>query len=105
MNASFTACAHGGGIDPSPKAWEAVMMGTIPIIQHSTLDDAYAQLPVVFIDDWDRLFGEVAKVRERLRVLRAKLAPYYEDATLRSLVTEVRAARGVLSADVTPSVR
>lgn len=89
MNVSFTVCVHGGGIDPSPKAWEAVMMGNIPIIQHSTLDDAYSQLPVVFIDDWDRLFGEVAKVRDRLQVLRSKLAPYYEDATLRSMVTEV----------------
>ena len=33
-------------LDPSPKAWEAIIAGTIPIIEHSTLDDAYSQLPV-----------------------------------------------------------
>ena len=32
--------------DPSPKAWEALLVGTIPVIEHSTLDDAYSQLPV-----------------------------------------------------------
>lgn len=33
-SASFLLCVHGGGLDPSPKAWEALLMGTIPIIQH-----------------------------------------------------------------------
>ena len=23
----FVACVHGGGIDPSPKAWEALLLG------------------------------------------------------------------------------
>jgi hypothetical protein len=89
LNASFIACVRGGGLDPSPKAWEAIMLGTIPIIQHSTLDDAYSQLPVVLIDDWSRLFGTVAKVRERLKFLRDKLGPYYSDPTLRTLVLQV----------------
>lgn len=52
----FIACIHGGGIDPSPKAWEALMVGTIPIIQHSTLDDAYSRLPVMFVHDWSEIF-------------------------------------------------
>jgi len=46
----FLLCVHGGGIDPSPKAWEAIIAGTIPIIEHSTLDDAYKELPVAFVD-------------------------------------------------------
>ena len=33
-------------IDPSPKAWEALLVGTIPVLEHSALDDAYSQLPV-----------------------------------------------------------
>ncbi len=69
----FLLCLHGGGADPSPKAWEAVLTGafrnlpsvmrslfnarqflfcsagTIPIIEHSALDDAYSQLPVAFV--------------------------------------------------------
>jgi hypothetical protein len=40
-NVPFVACPHGGGIDPSPKAWEALLVGSIPIIQRGFVDDAY----------------------------------------------------------------
>jgi len=30
---SFVICAHGGGLDPNPMAWSALMVGSIPIIQ------------------------------------------------------------------------
>eukprot|EP01034_Spumella_vulgaris_P040166 gene40166-49674_t len=53
---AFVACVHGGGIDPSPKAWEALLVGTIPIIQHSALDDAYERLPVMFVTEWSEIF-------------------------------------------------
>ena len=46
-------CPHGGGLDPSPKAWEALCLGCIPIIKHSALDDIYSEFPVVFVDDWN----------------------------------------------------
>jgi len=87
---SFVVCVHGGGIDPSPKAWEAIMMGTIPIIQHSTLDDAYAHLPVAFVNDWSDLFGNMNVVYRRLEVLRAALSPYYTNKDLRAEVLKVR---------------
>jgi hypothetical protein len=32
-DAPFVACPHGGGIDPSPKAWETLLVGSIPIVQ------------------------------------------------------------------------
>ena len=50
MNTSFTACAHGGGVDPAPKAFEALAAGSIPIIASSALDAAYqdsSRTPVV----------------------------------------------------------
>ncbi len=53
----FIACIHGGGIESSPKAWEALLVGTIPIIQHSTLDDAYERFPVMFVKDWSDVFA------------------------------------------------
>jgi hypothetical protein len=31
----FLACVRGGGLDPSPKAWEAILLGVVPIIQVS----------------------------------------------------------------------
>jgi hypothetical protein len=89
-NASFVLCVKGGGLDPSPKAWEAIMLGTIPIVHRSTLDDAYSLLPVVFVREWRQLFGPVEQVRERLRALRTQLTPYYSDPTLRAQVLEVR---------------
>jgi hypothetical protein len=87
---SFVACVNGGGLDPSPKAWEAIMLGTIPIIQHSTLDDAYSQLPVAFVGHWSTLFGNIAEVRARLVHIRAQLSPLYSDPRLRAKVLEVR---------------
>ena len=76
----FIACAHGGGMDPSPKAWEAIMAGTIPIIQHSTLDDAYAKLPVAFVDNWEQLLRPAnhSAMEDLLRGWIKKLQPYYE---------------------------
>tara|TARA_Y100000385_G_scaffold290617_1_gene364551 strand:- start:5191 stop:6090 length:900 start_codon:yes stop_codon:yes gene_type:complete len=50
----FIICAHGGGIDPSPKVWEALCVGCIPIIKHSSLDDVYSQFPVVFVDSFNK---------------------------------------------------
>lgn len=88
-SATFLVCVHGGGLDPSPKAWEAMMMGTIPIIQHNTLDDAYRQFPVVFVDDFRVLFGDKRAVKTRLRELKKLLAPYYDDKLKRSVVLEV----------------
>ncbi len=57
----FIACVRGGGIDPSPKAWEAMLVGTIPIIQHGTIDDAYERLPVMFVDNMEELFAPNAE--------------------------------------------
>ena len=40
---AFVLCVSGGGIDPAPKAFEALAAGSIPIIQHSSLDSACAR--------------------------------------------------------------
>jgi len=53
LSSKFTICVHGGGIDPSPRAWEALLCGSIPIMQHSTLDAAYSRFPVFYVDEWD----------------------------------------------------
>lgn len=50
---AFVLCASGGGIDPSPKAWQAILHGAIPIILSSPLDAAYRQLPTAIVPAWD----------------------------------------------------
>ena len=52
LNSKFCICVNGGGIDPSPKVWQALLCGCIPIIQRSSLDEAYSRFPVIYIDEW-----------------------------------------------------
>jgi hypothetical protein len=49
--AKFCLVIHGGGYDPCPKFFECMLYGTIPIIQHSPLDEAFCRYPIVFIDE------------------------------------------------------
>jgi hypothetical protein len=49
---AFVLCVEGGGLDPSPKAWQALLHGAIPIVRDSPLRAAYAELPVAFVQDW-----------------------------------------------------
>lgn len=51
----FTVCVHGGGLDVNPKLWEALLVGTIPIIrENKPYTDIYIDLdfPVVIVKDW-----------------------------------------------------
>lgn len=50
-NSIFCLCIHGGGYDPCPRFFEAILHGTIPIIQHSPLDEVFSKFPVLFIDE------------------------------------------------------
>ena len=45
----FCLIIHGGGYDLCPKFFECILYGTIPIIQHSPLDNVFNKYPVVFI--------------------------------------------------------
>ena len=87
----FIACPHGGGLDPSPKAWEAILVGTIPIIERSIVVDAYEHLPVVIIDSWEHLFHLNESAMEySLSQWITSLKPYYmEGSELRNQTLEV----------------
>jgi hypothetical protein len=82
---SFCICVHGNGIDPCPKAWEALSMGCIPIMKHSSLDEAYSRFPVVFVDSWDKkniTLNKLQKWRDELR-------PRFENPKLRAKVIKM----------------
>ncbi len=81
-NHPFTLCVQGGGLDPSPKAWMAIVNGSIPIIKSSPLDKAYSQLPVVIINEWNKEALSLTKLSSWLNVL----APYYNNKILRKKV-------------------
>jgi len=72
----FHICVHGGGIDPSPKAWETIILGSIPIIEHSSLDGAYSQLPVAFVKNMTD-FITWTNHTAVLQQWKEELEPYY----------------------------
>lgn len=49
---AFVLCAEGGGIDPSPKAWQSIANGAIPIMRETALKSAYSEFPAMFVPDW-----------------------------------------------------
>ena len=79
---SFVICVEGGGVDPSPKAWLALLYGAIPIIKRSALDGAYKHLPVAFVDDWTT----DAICTKRLARWRQDLSPFFDQPALRRSV-------------------
>jgi hypothetical protein len=71
----FIICAHGGGIDPCPKAWEALCVGCIPIIKKSSLDTIFDGLPVVKVNDWDNDTITVENMKSWLK----QYSRFYDD--------------------------
>ncbi len=49
---SFVLCAECGGLDPSPKAWQSILNGAIPIIRETALRSVYSEFPVMFVPHW-----------------------------------------------------
>lgn len=50
---SFVVCASGGGWDPCPKLWHALIHGSIPIVKRSALVDSLSKdLPMWIVDNW-----------------------------------------------------
>lgn len=82
QKSKFTVCAQGGGYDPCPKAWQAILCGCIPIIEHSPLDWAFERLPVVFVNSWQK---ETISI-ELLDKWEKDLSPYYIDLNKRKEV-------------------
>lgn len=84
-DSKFCICVHGGGYDPCPRFFEAILYGAIPIIEHSPLDDVFSKFPVVFVDKWtvDAISEEIlsAKLEE--------LHSYYEDKDKRMEVLQL----------------
>lgn len=53
----FVISPPGNGID-CVRHWEALLMGCIPIIQHSPIDILFDQLPVILINNWNEVTSD-----------------------------------------------
>ena len=50
----FCVAPRGNGID-THRTWEALYLGTIPIVTRSVLTEAHPELPLIVLDDWSQL--------------------------------------------------
>lgn len=50
----FCVSPPGRGID-THRCWEALMMGTIPLLIHTPFDYLFDTLPVIIVDDWETI--------------------------------------------------
>ena len=53
----FSLSPRGYGPD-TYRTWEALMVGSIPIVHTSQLDSLYADLPIVIVDNWETITQE-----------------------------------------------
>lgn len=53
-NHPFVVCPEGNGID-THRVWECLYMNTIPVMVRNINNSFYADLPILFIDDWEEL--------------------------------------------------
>jgi len=50
----FVLSPHGAGLD-CHRTWEALILGCIPVIKKSSMDDLFADLPVMIVNDWSEI--------------------------------------------------
>lgn len=50
---SFVLCVEGGGLDPSPKAWQSLYHGAIPIVRRNATSESYSGLPIAYVESWE----------------------------------------------------
>lgn len=83
----FLLCVHGGGIDPNPCAFSALLAGVIPIIAPFPGQGIYRGLPVLFTDgQWNEtaMYFTIGSLNKTLHYF----APFFENPNLHSTMVE-----------------
>lgn len=57
MEYNFVVSPHGNGYD-CHRTWEALILGIIPIVKTSEIDNVFEKLPVVIVKDWSEITPE-----------------------------------------------
>lgn len=55
---AFVLSPHGNGLD-CHRTWEALVLGAIPIIKTSPIDELFEELPVLIVDKWSDINEEL----------------------------------------------
>lgn len=54
INSKFTLCPPGNGLD-CHRMWEAMWLGSIPVMISTTLDPLFEDLPVIIVKNWSQV--------------------------------------------------
>lgn len=60
----FVLSPHGNGLD-CHRTWEALLMGSIPVVKKSSLDSLYEDLPVLIVNDWQEITEDLLTQKYR----------------------------------------
>ncbi len=94
----FVVSPHGIGID-CHRTWEAMLVGTIPIVRRSSIVELFDDLPVLIIDSWDELTRELLEEKfEEITSKSYNLKKLYADYwfnQIRKVQQKYRSQKGV----------
>lgn len=90
----FVFSPRGNGLD-CHRTWEAILMGAIPIVRTSELDPLLEGLPVLIIDDWNKitksfLEEKYAEMKEKEFSIDKLFLPYWK-----SYITDLLENEGI----------
>lgn len=65
----FIVCPNGNGVDPAPRAWEAMILKVIPIIKTNIhVADVYKDLPCIILEEWNQVFDTSFLIEQQTRI-------------------------------------
>lgn len=92
---AFVVSPRGAGLD-CHRTWEALALGTIPIVQRSSIDPVYDRFPVALVQNWHELTPK-AMARWRDELAPAFTADMTQRLTAAHWTSRILAAAGRLS--------
>ena len=88
---AYVISPHGNGLD-CHRTWEALVLGCIPIVKSSCLDQLYDELPVLIVEDWSDITQEL--LEETVKVFKEQKFNY-EKLTLKYWMDKIDSVKEV----------
>ncbi|MCP5469297.1 MAG: hypothetical protein H7A36_02190 [Chlamydiales bacterium] len=83
MRSKYTLCPRGNGID-THRVWEALFLGSIPVLKSNALDPLYEGLPVLIVKEWEEVTKELLESKyEEILAGKHKMEKLYADYWLK----------------------
>ena len=70
-NYKFIVSPHGNGLD-CHRTYEAMFLGSIPIVKTSPLDVIYKDMPIIILKDWNEINIDKIVEQSKQTILKSK---------------------------------